>query len=293
MRIRRTKGTRKLAHAAISLAFAGAVVGLVPSGASAAGTMAIDCETGSSGVQDSCGYQSGESFFLDLQATDAPGEGYNAIQLKLLWPSSKLAYKARKTTTEAVWPDCTLPVRQGSSSKSPLLFGCVVFPVPKKKDFSHYEGTLAKFRFKCKQDGDAQITMAPYGTAEKEGDPLGTTFITGESGQTSKPDLKNATVKCGASGSAVSKTESSPKQKAKAKKKKVQQACEGLKDEALVACLTGLAESVTQTTPVTPASATPAQDEDDGTDAWVWAAIVGALAAGGLLGWLIARRRMR
>ena len=119
--------------------------------AGANGTMAVDCDTTTAGVQAACDHAPGSTF--DIQIVATPGAaGVFGWQAKVAWIDGVVNYvPAAQPASEANWVDpvlgnlCGVPAR--SVGAVDVLFGCVPFPPPPSAVTT--VGTLT-FEFNCK-----------------------------------------------------------------------------------------------------------------------------------------------
>jgi hypothetical protein len=97
------------------------------------GTMEVDCDTATSGIQADCSHAPGETFDVAVVATPGAG-GVFGLQVKLAWIEGVINYTPETNPgAEASWGSpppgwCGIPARSVGTDN--VLFGCVPFPLP-------------------------------------------------------------------------------------------------------------------------------------------------------------------
>ncbi len=61
------------------------------------GVVAVDCDGATEGVQESCAYDTGETFLIQVHIVEAPPDGYNGFELAVEWTVPQLAYRPSET----------------------------------------------------------------------------------------------------------------------------------------------------------------------------------------------------
>jgi hypothetical protein len=166
---------------------------------STGGTMVVDCDADTAGVQSDCSYAPGGTFNVAVVATPGSG-GVFGLQLKLAWVLNAVNYAPTENPgDEASWgANCGVPAR--SIGTNDVLFGCVPFPLPAN---GITEVATLTFAMSCKSDfsgvsappgldnNQSSLTLVP-----REGDPqLGSHFLDVNLAPID-PTLTNATVTC-------------------------------------------------------------------------------------------------
>ena len=57
------------------------------------GVVAIACDGATAGIQESCVYDTGETFLVQIHIAEAPPDGYNGFELAVSWTVPQLAYR--------------------------------------------------------------------------------------------------------------------------------------------------------------------------------------------------------
>ena len=57
------------------------------------GVVAIDCDGMTEGIQETCVYDTGETFLVQVHITEVPPDGYNGFELRVSWTVPQLAYR--------------------------------------------------------------------------------------------------------------------------------------------------------------------------------------------------------
>jgi hypothetical protein len=129
-------------------------LGAGSSHAGSTGTMVVDCDADTAGVQADCSFAPGATFHIQVLATPGSG-GVFGWQAKTAWIDGVVNYvPAANPASEATWEDsggsnlCGVPARTVNPDAS-VLFGCVPFPLPTSGVTS--PGSLT-FEFNCKSD---------------------------------------------------------------------------------------------------------------------------------------------
>lgn len=274
---------------AVALGLALPLVGIAPASAQQLdGEMAVDCEGNSLELEAECQFGEGQEFTVAIQVVSPPEEGYAAFQVKLRWDAGILEYRpAERPALEAVWPECTVPVRNDSLTADPpgttVLFGCVPFPVTDPPELFTDTGTVLLLTFVCAGQGTSDIVLVP-----REGGSLLATYFflsTFVSGQID-PSLAAASVTCGGAEIARPEPEVTP-------------GAEALSPEGTIVPPEEQvpAAEAAETIRASPDYGMPegegaGGDDGDGVGAWLWVLIgvVGIAVVGGLaVGW--SRRR--
>jgi len=170
--------------------------------AGGSGTMEVDCDTATAGIQAECSHGPGTTFDVAVIATPGAG-GVFGLQVKLAWVEGTINYTpAKNPATEASWGSpppgfCGVPAR--SVAPDNVLFGCIPFPLPTTGIAD--VGTLT-FSMACKTtfpisgpnglDGNqSSLTLVP-----RAGDPQqGSHFLNVDFGAI-EPTLSDAVVTC-------------------------------------------------------------------------------------------------
>ncbi|MEX1253135.1 MAG: flexitail domain-containing putative surface protein [Dehalococcoidia bacterium] len=123
------------------------------------GAMAVDCDAGQPGVQDTCAYSQGAEFEVQVHIVAAPAAGHFGLQAKLRWPDGTLNYQpAASAADEKVWAGCTIPTRNINEPADPsLVYGCLPFPLPIEGITE--TGAILQFAFQC--DAAASAPSGP------------------------------------------------------------------------------------------------------------------------------------
>ena len=155
----------------VALALAGAPT------ASAVPTMAVDCNAAVGGVQDgsadSCKYDVGQPFGVQVHVTKAPDGGYIGFQTKLNWTAPNLGYDPTPDGADEIVWDLRGPLSvrspfDGSSGSPPLLHGSVsgVFP-PFPVSFQQ-GAAIVDLNFICgATESLSPITLIPFDSSEQ------------------------------------------------------------------------------------------------------------------------------
>ncbi len=180
---------------AVAVALTAALLSFsVPTARALDGSVAVDCDAGTNGLQSSCAYPVGATFDIYVDIVAAPTGGYYAHQMKMRWSDTQLDYlPTTNPADESLWADCTLPLRLDNRGGSPpdpsVLFGCT--PLPPVRTGEIGTGAVLQFQFQCLQAGNATLQLLP-----RAGDPQnGSHFLDGIINPLD-PAIANATVDC-------------------------------------------------------------------------------------------------
>ena len=182
------------------------------------GAMAVDCNEGEAGVQDSCTFAPGSTFQIEVHVTDIPlqqgsppADGYQAFQAKLSWSDGAvLTYNpSTAPSAEVVWPatDTDGNVLGCFAARAPLaddptevVSGCQL-EIPA---LSADTGAVLSFEFTCSSAPNAMSPPAGLDSDQslftlipREGDTQGGTHMTDLQNAEIDPTLAGATVTCG------------------------------------------------------------------------------------------------
>ena len=182
------------------------------------GAMAVDCNAGEAGVQDSCIHAPGSTFQIEVHVTDIPlqqgspaADGFQAFQAKLSWSDGDvLTYNPTVApSAEVVWPatDTDGNVLGCFAARAPLaddptevVSGCQL-EVPA---LSADTGPVLTFEFTCSSAPNAMSPPAGLDSDQslftlipREGDTQGGTHMTDLQNAEIDPALTGATVTCG------------------------------------------------------------------------------------------------
>ena len=182
------------------------------------GAMAVDCNAGEAGVQDSCIHAPGSTFQIEVHVTDIPlqqgspaADGFQAFQAKLSWSDGDvLTYNPTVApSAEVVWPatDTDGNVLGCFAARAPLaddptevVSGCQL-EVPA---LSADTGPVLTFEFTCSSAPNAMSPPAGLDSDQslftlipREGDTQGGTHMTDLQNAEIDPTLAGATVTCG------------------------------------------------------------------------------------------------
>ena len=157
------------------------------------GSMAVDCDAATEGIQNSCQYASGATFSLQVHVTQPPTGGYFSFQTKLGWSDGQLDYlPANELADSGLWQRCDIAVWAGGVplGEASFLFACAPFPELSEGDTT--TGAIVEFLFQCQQDGLTNLTLIPA-----PGDRQGGTYFVSGFHQVINPTLTQATIRCG------------------------------------------------------------------------------------------------
>ena len=155
------------------------------------GSMAVDCDAATAGIQNSCQYASGATFSLQVHVTQPPTGGYFLFQTKLGWSDGQLDYlPANELADSGLWHRCDIALGGELFGEAAVGFGCAPFPELSEGDTT--TGAIVEFQFQCQQDGLTNLTLIPA-----PGDPHGGTFFISGFQQIIEPTLTQATIRCG------------------------------------------------------------------------------------------------
>jgi DNA-binding CsgD family transcriptional regulator len=161
------------------------------------GRMAIDCDASAVGVQQSCRYDLGETFSMQVHIVGPPEGGYYAFQAKLRWDGGSVGHlPASDIEDEAVWPHCTLAAKaintdEVSQPEQSLVYGCV--PVDLLQEPYADTGAVLQFAFECWGAGSSWLDLS---TGENDSQ-LGSNFVDSQTAVIF-PDVIGAEVTCDA-----------------------------------------------------------------------------------------------
>lgn len=259
------RGTSAVAAlAAVALALA---TGLLGSAAAQEGTgaLAVDCEGNTTAIDAACEFGDGQSFSISVHVTETPGGEYGGFQIRMQWDPAIVEYvPAASPAEEAVWADCTLPVRDETRTlgEPPLSFGCLNFSAQSgAPELTTFTGVGAIFGFQCVGPGTSEVALVPIA----EESILGTTLLS-EIGINLASEVTNASVTCG--GEEVSR----PTSQVNAGVTAVSQ------DEVTPAPTTtpvdGEGDGNGQPTNGDSSGASNGDDDGGGIEPWVWVVIV-------------------
>ena len=76
------------------------------------GVIAVDCAGRTTGIQESCTYDTGDTFLVQVHIAEAPPDGYNAFELNVQWTPPQLAYRqSEELEDELLEPGCATAER--------------------------------------------------------------------------------------------------------------------------------------------------------------------------------------
>ena len=133
-----------------------------PVAATSGGGMALDCDMGASGIQETCSYTLGDTFSMQIHITGAPPGGFTAFLVMIipdLLPSIVFDYlPTEDLANEMLWPEC-VPARSYHSPPSPLalFFWCRSPFYPDENET--FVGPVLQFEFKCQQEGTTRVPL--------------------------------------------------------------------------------------------------------------------------------------
>ncbi len=150
------------------------------------GAMAVDCDTGQTGVQSHCSYAPGSIFGVQMHVTKAPTSGYVGFSTRWLWDNPALQYlPAADPASEALWPFCDVAARTAPVLPNSFFFACASNALPAGDSTT---GAVLQVTFRCASEGEAWLDLV---TGSRE-----TRFNIGSGGLTI-PAVSGARVACG------------------------------------------------------------------------------------------------
>lgn len=157
------------------------------------GEMAVDCEGNTRAIERDCQFGNGQQFTVAIHVAAAPSGGYPGVQAKLRWDNAVLNYRPTQNANgEAVWPQCTFPVRSNNAPNQPsVVFGCVTFTGQAAAQ-SNYTGPVWLVNFTCSGSGTSPLALVP-----RVGDNQNGSHLLDEIGNPIDPELGGASVACG------------------------------------------------------------------------------------------------
>ena len=178
-----------LAALALVLLFRGA-----PTAQALDGSVAVDCDAATGGLQSNCAYPVGATFDVQIHVTAAPTGGYFSHQMKLRWSDSLVDYLATANPAdENLWGYCTLPLRLDNRTNDPpdpsVLFGCTALPPLRGGETG--TGAILQFQFQCQQAGSGPLQLVP-----RVGDLQNGSHFLDAALNPIEPTLTDATVAC-------------------------------------------------------------------------------------------------
>ena len=165
--------------------------------AQAEAALAVDCEGNTVQIDTTCQFGATQEFLVSVHVTGTPRE-YAGEQVQLRWDPSLLDYlPTDRPADEAVWPDCTLPLRldkrQDDPSNTSVLYGCINFTGSTDEPVipTTYTGPIVAFRMRCLAPGTSDLRLDPY-----QASTLGSDLLDA-AGIPLRAELSSATVSCG------------------------------------------------------------------------------------------------
>lgn len=154
----------------------------VPSGALAAGVVAVDCAPEAPGLVSDCAYSLGDKLLVSITVVAPPSGGYRGLLAGLSWSSAVLRYEPQLHL--AIVTDCpSWPIGLPEDSAQ---FNCTVSgPTP-----STSAGHVFVISMTCLNEGESSLTLSRAADGDE-----GTHFV-GEDGAVITPTLISASVIC-------------------------------------------------------------------------------------------------
>ena len=159
------------------------------------GAMAVDCDGSAPGIQTDCTYANGDTFSIQIHATEAPEVGYGSFQTDLRWTQGILRYLPTNPADEVLWPDCSPPFRVDLEESAPsVVHWCVKFG-----HVSSFTGAILELALRCEvQSGDVSDGTTMDLISRQDNPDYGSIFTDIISVDTAiiKPTLTGAQVTC-------------------------------------------------------------------------------------------------
>lgn len=153
------------------------------------GSMAVDCNGATDGIQTSCTYDTGDQFDVLVHVTDAPSLGYTGLNVKLGWTGTSLDVQLpRRFRDASLLPDCADPMvgEYPGGGERAVEYNCG--SIATESGVSFATGPVVHFQFQCREAGDTRLTLLV-----NERDPTQASNFAGAPGV---PQVEPATVNC-------------------------------------------------------------------------------------------------
>ncbi len=128
------------------------------------GVVAIDCDGATVGIQESCIYNTGETFLVQVHIAEAPPDGYNGFELHVSWTVPELAYRpSAELEEEFLEPGCATAARSSAwdwvvRPRPEVAYVCLN---PPESDVRLSAGVPVEFEITCWAEGTGLLDPAP------------------------------------------------------------------------------------------------------------------------------------
>ena len=127
------------------------------------GIVAIDCDSTTEGIQDSCVYDTGDTFLVQIHIVEAPPDGYTGFELHISWTVPQLAYRpSEEFEDEFLEQRCSTTGRTNVwvrwRPRPEVVYICLN---PPGSDIRLSEGVPIEVEITCWAEGTGTLSPAP------------------------------------------------------------------------------------------------------------------------------------
>lgn len=126
------------------------------------GVVAIDCDGTAEGIQESCTYDTGDTFLVQVHIAEAPPDGYTSFELNVQWTPPQLAYRqSEEREDELLEPGCATADRGNGWIRRVRPFPIVTYVClnPSGPDIRLSAGVPVELEFTCWAEGIGTLSL--------------------------------------------------------------------------------------------------------------------------------------
>ena len=126
------------------------------------GVVAIDCDGATEGIQESCVYDTGETFLVQVHVAETPPDGYNGFELGVHWTVPQLAYRPSEQLEEEFLEQGCRTAKRGNQwvrRVRPHPTVAYVCLNPSGSDIRLSAGVPVEFEISCWAEGTGTLSI--------------------------------------------------------------------------------------------------------------------------------------